>query len=518
MNLSINKNSYLQQKDTQNTFSSVAIKDTEIKNDKIANISKLSDNRNYFIPFLGRNLYTPDEKEFLKLRKAISRKFHEINKNYGDAYWDYLRNMIDHNRDVYYQKLVEEKKYLNNKEIINKLELFKNKDIKDPVLKRHLNDLIETFNQEDINFELLENKINQLVNNHGGSQSELGDLIAPELINLVKERNVFAKERGFSDYFSYVQMSEHKIDEDQLFKFIEDFQTKSKDLLEQVEQKQRELPGRMDNYIISKHELLPLSEKMYKGMGWDLSKKPIEYDLFPKNNKDNISGLCLVTDPPNKARILANLTNDLTGLETLLHEEGHAVYHTEISDHIPYLDKNAVSGTMDEAVAMLMQSLPFREKGFFKKTLDLPGSIGDQFILDRKKDLIERLRELSLVIKFEREMYQNPDQDLVKLWQDLKKKYYGRRSNSDNEWATIPHYVSHPGNVQNYLRAIVMGEQIYQTARKELGNLTENQKTADFFRKKLFRHGSTITEDEAMIKLTGSTLKPDAFFDQFKNL
>ena len=63
-----------------------------------------------------------------------------------------------------------------------------------------------------------------------------------------------------------------------------------------------------------------------------------------------------------------------------------------------------------------------------------------------------------------------------------------------------------------------MAAQIYEAAHEKLGNLSENTNTAEFFRKKLFRVGASLTEDEVIKKVTGKELNVEAFCKQFKNL
>src|SRR5574344_71488 len=89
-------------------------------------------------------------------------------------------------------------------------------------------------------------------------------------------------------------------------------------------------------------------------------------------------------------------------------------------------------------------------------------------------------------------MYENPDQDLSKLWFEMRNKYEMRNMPDKivNEWANIPHLLSCPAYLQNYFRAEIMQNQMYDTAHKTLGNLTENKDTAKFFEKKLFKYGT----------------------------
>jgi len=87
-----------------------------------------------------------------------------------------------------------------------------------------------------------------------------------------------------------------------------------------------------------------------------------------------------------------------------------------------------------------------------------------------------------------------------------------------NAWASVPHFLSHPAYYQNYLRADIMQAQMYDAASEKLGPLTKNNKTADYFKKKMFRYGASLKEDELIKKMTGKELSVDSYCKQFKDL
>ena len=63
-----------------------------------------------------------------------------------------------------------------------------------------------------------------------------------------------------------------------------------------------------------------------------------------------------------------------------------------------------------------------------------------------------------------------------------------RDEQADNEWSTIPHYLTHPAYYQNYFRATIMKAQIYNHLKNVLGNITENKDTAEYMRKNIFHY------------------------------
>jgi len=542
--------------------------------------SQISLNSAYFIPFLGKKQYSENEQEFLKFRKAFSRKTHKLSVEYSIADWNFYTNSTEENEKILEEKEEEFRKLYRNRSTLEKLHQFQEKGINDAALKRHLKDLIKNFDlnityEEEIR-ELsdkerdIARKFNAYRGEVGGqehSDAELdkmseeeknvekrkeiyraqnggGDLIETDLIELVKMRNVFARKLGFSDYFSCKLKDDYEIDEKQFFELLYDLDIKTEKIYEKIKAQNDEklanafgikseelMPwhyGLMlednpyreaDKYIKDNGILLPLSVSMYQKMGWKLEDLPIQFDLFPREGK-NQHGFCFGIDVPNDVRILANLRNNMGSLETLNHEAGHAVYDAGISDHLPVFDRISASSAMTEAVAMLMESLPYREKDFLMEKTEMPEELMERLDKKRRKDLVNFVRTSLFYINFEKELYENPDQDVKKLWFDMKKKYSMKNipDKLNNEWATIPHFLSHPAYIQNYLRAEIMAAQMYKSATQKLGPLTQNTATADFFRKKMFRHGVSLDENEIIKRMTGSILKPDAFSEQMKDL
>ena len=229
--------------------------------------------------------------------------------------------------------------------------------------------------------------------------------------------------------------------------------------------------------------------------------------MFPRKNK-NTHGFCFDIQAGKDARILANLTNNTNSIDTLCHELGHCVYHIGISTKLPFLDQNAYPA-MTEAVAMMMGDLQQRENLLKDVVSD---ETLDKFKKDLKKTEAKFINRSMLIIDFEKSMYENPDQNLSQLWHDLKVKYTGANEKEElnNEWATIPHYLSHPAYYQNYFRANLMKAQMYKHLCNELGNITENENTSKYLKDNLFKYGMCMEENELIEKFTGEPLSSKA--------
>ena len=402
-----------------------------------------------------------------------------------------------------------------------------------------------------------------------------GDLIAEDLVEFVRLRNDYARKKGYDNYFDYKLKEDYDVDSEFLNKLIDDVYSKSNDKIISIQdKKEKELkeffnvdklesyhygllldsnPEKGVNIILSginptsphdekgvneilegtnlssppdekgvneilegesptsPHDIISISKKMYKNMGYDVDKMiadgKLTLDLYPRKGK-NTHGFCFGVQAGKDSRILANLTNNVTSLETLNHEMGHCVYDLGISDKLTFMDKTPASSAFTEAIAMMMGDIIKKENVLSDI---VPKDLLENFKSTHKEDEAAFVSKSLLIIEFEREMYKNPDQDLALLWKNLSKKYLNRDIEKNNEWATIPHYLSHPAYYQNYFRANIMKAQIYNYLTSELGNLTENKNSAKFMDKHIFAYGAKYDEYELIKKLTGKEFSIDDF-------
>ena len=260
-----------------------------------------------------------------------------------------------------------------------------------------------------------------------------------------------------------------------------------------------------------------LCKKMYKNMGYDIDKYEkmgnITLDLFPRKRK-NTHGFCFGIDAGADARILANLTNNATSLETLNHELGHCVYTLGTPKELTFLDRDQYPA-MTEAVAMMMQDLQKKENVLQEITTP---EILEEYKKAFVEDELKFIKKALTLINFEKEMYKNPKQDLKRLWHDMKVKYQMRSEKEalDNGWATIPHFLSHPAYYQNYFRATIIKAQMYNYLVSKLGNLTENKLTAKVLNEELFKYGMSLDENELIKIFTGKKLSVEDFLKSIK--
>ena len=136
-------------------------------------------------------------------------------------------------------------------------------------------------------------------------------------------------------------------------------------------------------------------------------------------------------------------------------------------------------------------------------------------------------RWCQVMLRFEKGMYENPDQDLNKLWWDLVEKYQLQtrpEGRSAPDYASKIHIVSAPVYYHNYMMGELFASQVHHAIARDVYKGADpstviyvgNKEVGDFMRKKVFAPGRTLSWDELTKHATGETLKAKAFAEDFK--
>ena len=507
-------------------------------------------------------------KEFSVHKNAFMRQYRGLNKNYWIAMWDYDTNSTDENKNKYSCASAKFDALLSDNKVRSKFESINPENLSESqqrYLKRILDKLSDPAQQGDNELGKITLNISQkyssyipIINGKEVSLPEIqsvlkkekdqdvrksfyeakvrgGDLIAEDIRQLVIKRNEYAVSKGYKNFFEYIAKINYLVDVEELKKLLESIYLNMSEQLTRVlyERKytlqqtfniDRLAPYHyeflLDNgaerkaneYIKDVNQVIEIAKKTYKGMGYDIDKLiregKLTMDLLPRKNK-NSHGFTFWCAPCKDNRILANLTNDINSLRTLNHELGHCMYGLNYSRNLCFFDKIAYY-PITEAVSDMIGDIHKREN-ILKDILPchLLQELKDEYITD---EILRMSRQMGLN-EFEMKMYENPEQDLSVLWRDIRVKYMGADMDEkpDNQWATIPLFLTHVSYCQNYIRASIMKAQIYDYLHSKLGDITDNPKTAHCLNSGLFRYGRSLSEDELIEKFTGKKLSQEAF-------
>lgn len=367
--------------------------------------------------------------------------------------------------------------------------------------------------------------------------------IAPEIVQLVKDRNSIARDLGFPDYY-HIQLESIDESPEKIRTLIDEIDLKTSNQFSEVKKViDKKLAKR---FGISIEELRPwhyndgktsyLSKSFILKLDSLLSHKdpikrasdffdgiglPIQ-DVIDKSElrKGNMDAT-IVIDFNNDVRIIGSITNTLDGLTKILHEGAHATHYKNVSDELPYLLKGPslfiAEGVASYFANMTLDSLWLsQEVSCDVKTKKQIAFICQHF---RQIDPLFRIRKQMVFAEFEREIYASPDQDLDLLWHNLNLKYLGINYPKEKGtcfWATNRYFTSLSCNIQNYIVADVFAAQLKHTIDYKIlkGNtlcIQNNKAVGKYLIDNLYKYGDLMPWEKLIEKSTGEPLNSQYF-------
>lgn len=302
-----------------------------------------------------------------------------------------------------------------------------------------------------------------------------------ELRRLVKLRNKFAQTVGCKNYLE-LQYKLSGVDENLLKLKIE---KSLKSVYEKYNQylnihDKQAININIDKDWLKTEKQLTLAEKTIKKIGIDLKSLSINFHIEP-NDKKVGAGAVVPVSIPNDIHIINNSFNGLVAFDVLLmHEAGHAIYYSNIDKNLPYELRKSYNSMMDEGIALFFESLVFA-KEWFDEFLNM------EYPIYNIKECITIPQQICCV-KFETDIYNNPDESFDDLWKNNLDKYF---YDSKYSW-TKPHFfISQPGYFSAYLLGEFFANDLKQYLIKKNGLLLK-ESTGEFLIDKVFKFGKTL--------------------------
>ena len=384
-----------------------------------------------------------------------------------------------------------------------------------------------------------------------------GAVVSAQVIELVKMRNEAAKELGFNNYHEMsLKLSEQ--DPAEIEKLFDELDSLTRDAFADLKNdidsffatrykvKKEELmpwhyqnrffqeapniyPVELDVYYKDK-DIIDVTKNYYKGIGMDIDDMLKKSDMFERKGK-NQHAFCMDVDKEGDVRVLCNTKNNSYWMNTLLHEFGHAVYSKYTDRQLPFFLRDAAHTFTTEAVAMFFGRLSSNPQ-WMVENLGISPEEAKKIADDCYKTLrLEQLtfsRWAQVMYRFEKGMYENPDQDLNKLWWDLVEKYQMlKRPEGRNEpdWASKIHIALYPCYYHNYLMGELLASQFsyyvaknyYKTEDIRSLSFGKNEEVGKFMIDKVFKPGMKYEWNVMIEKATGEKLTAKYYAKQFVN-
>ncbi len=510
----------------------------------------------------------------------VAKKTKQLNK----ATWLLETTGSSDAADLKEELETELKLLFNNKKIYEML-LAWDRDplLKEPLLKRQLNVLIRSFKQylipEDLireitkketellytyaNFRpvlngktLSENDIRSLLKEEidpvsrqatWEASKQIGNVLAPLILSLVKLRNLAAKSLGYTDYF-HMQLDLQEIDADKLFTLLEEYYESSKsaytNTLTEIEKalcnrfkvakeslgpwawsdpfcQEDPLDSEELDSLVEGTDLCTPAVEFYQKMGFEVIPTLEKSDLWERPGK-NQHAFCINIDREKDVRTLNNIKPTIKWLETVLHELGHAVYELGFAESTPWLLKEPPHMISTEAMALIAGRRAYQPEVL--RTLPSHNENKEALVKKAEKSLARRQlifgRWVLVMTYFEKGLYADPDADLQALWWTAVEKYQKisspKQRNQENDWAAKYHIGLAPVYYYSYLLGEMLASSIEEMLEKKTGSRSLSTKEAGkILQERLFAPANTLSLHDLVVFATGSPLNAGAWMRQY---
>lgn len=382
------------------------------------------------------------------------------------------------------------------------------------------------------------------------ASKEVGQVVEEKLLTLVMKRNEAAKAVGYNNYHE-MSFENQELDREEIFAIFQKLVDLSNDTYRQLKSElDEQLAAKfgMDvsdlrpwHYVDPFFQEAPASEETnldpyFKNE--DLEKLtadtfavmniPIE-DLYAKSDLNprpgkNPTAFCMDMDREGDTRVLCNNQPNSYWMGTMLHEFGHAAYFKYLDTRLPYVLRAPAHTLTTEAIAMLFGKMT-ENREWLATFLKL-----DEKQLDTLAPALEKYEQLKMLISarwiitfvfFEKELYENPNQDLNALWWKLVSDIQLINAPEDRnlpDWAAKIHFTLAPVYYQNYLLGELTSAQLHQYIKTDLSEQFFTPTVGNFLREEFFKPGSKYHWNEKIEKVTGQPLNPQYFVDAYCQL
>lgn len=379
------------------------------------------------------------------------------------------------------------------------------------------------------------------------ASKEVGKVVEKGLLELVKKRNEAAQLLGFDNHHQ-MGFALQELDRDEVFAIFnelisqsdEAYRSMKKELDERLATKFGIHPGdiRPWHYVDPFFQEAPPSDStnldpFYKGkdivqittdtfnsMGIEIDDLYAKSDLFPREKK-NPTAFCTDIDREGDVRVLCNLTEDAYWMETNLHEFGHAAYFKYVDPSLPFGLRTVSHTLTTEAIAMLFGKMG-KDPRWLKRFLHV-----DEATVNELTPELEKYQQLQMLIGarwiitfvfFEKELYENPDQDLNALWWKTVNEVQlvtPPDSTDQPDWAAKIHFTLAPIYYQNYLLGELMAAQLQRHIETKISPEFFTKETGEMLINQFFKPAALYDWNEKISRVTGEKLNPAHFVDVY---
>jgi len=405
----------------------------------------------------------------------------------------------------------------------------------------------KALSENDIRAILSESRDSKAVEKAWKAYMEVGRKIEPRLRELVALRNELARSLGFRNYY-VMRLTLDEVDEAELIRLFDELDVLTREPFAALKQGIdaaraarfdlrpealrpwhfgdlffQEAPPAGDgpdlDEVYKDKDLLALAKDYYGSLGMSIDDILARSDLYEKPRKSpHAFSTCI--DREQDVRVLCNLKNNLFWADTSLHELGHAVYDKYIAREVPFLLHEPAHSLTTEGYAMMMGSMAKNEDYLVRVVKLSPDRARDCAAAARRHLRAEKLifsRWAQVMVRFEQGMYETPQEDLGRLWWDLKRRYQllnPPESLGRPDYAAKIHIVTAPVYYHSYMMGDLFGCQVQNKIARDVLKLDDPAKTSfygsraagEFMRREIFEPGNLHSWNVLTKRATGEPL------------
>jgi peptidyl-dipeptidase A len=181
-----------------------------------------------------------------------------------------------------------------------------------------------------------------------------------------------------------------------------------------------------------------------------------------------------------------------------------------------------------EGVAMMFERFSKNGAWLVKMGVNVPDPTAytETGLKMRRNQLLIFSRWCQVMLRFEKGMYADPQQNLNKLWWDLVEKYQLLKrpeGRDEPDFASKIHVVSAPAYYHNYMMGQLFACQVHRAIARDVlkadnpgqAFYTDNKQVGQFMRERVFAPGRSLSWNELTKHATGEELNPKAFAAEF---
>lgn len=400
---------------------------------------------------------------------------------------------------------------------------------------------------------------------------QVGGLVGPKLVALAHQRNQAARQLGYKNFW-YMQMHLQEHDPSALEKIFDELERLTRQPFTQMKARldaelaerfgcsvEQLRPWHYDNPFFqapppsprvdpddfyrskTKEEIVEIARRYFAEVGLPVDDILRRSDLYERPGKDQ-HAFCTHIDRRGDVRTLCNVKPTAEWMGVVLHELGHGVYELGLGPDLRYTLRQPAHAFTTEAVAMLFGAKAL-EPAFLIHYVQAPPervqAVAEALREQRRREQLIFCRWTLVMFHFEKALYEDPDQDLNRLWWDLVEQYqqlHRPEGRHQPDWAAKPHFTVAPVYYHNYMLGELFAAQLRYAIQKYISlsattspsSPSSSQKVPEkpppppakrhsetslgaFLRQRVFAPGAKWHWSEFVRRATGQDLSPRYF-------